>query len=275
MWDSFDRSPLERGTEPLRISNLPPEKRAKLAMMFSSHPSTFLIDTVLEGRLGTARVDNIHEPQVAMLKHADVVVLGGNWQAPSAAGFVQDIPYDKGLLRMPDPWMASIQNALGDELIPIERTPFSSKALDIDHCQYLIRGLPQGFDLRRMDLDLAERIWNNPALISEDHVRMFPSPQAFIEQGVGFCVLQGERIVCGASSYAVCSQGIEVQVNTDVDYRGKGLATVASAALVDYCLERGIDPHWDAGNPISFGLAQKLGYIPLEPYTMFVRVQVS
>ena len=163
----------------MRISDLPLEKRARLAMMFSSHPSTFLIDTVLEGRLGTVRVDQVPEPQVAMLNHADVVVLGGNWQAPSAAGFVQDIPYEKGLLRMPDPWMAMIQNALGDECIPIERTPFSSKALDIQHCQHLIRDLPQGFDLRRMDLDLAERVWNNPDLISEDHVRMFPSPVSY------------------------------------------------------------------------------------------------
>ncbi len=79
-------------------------------------------------------------------------------------------------------------------------------------------------------------------------------------------------IISGASSYAICNRGIEIQVNTNPAYRRQGLATIVSAALLVESLKTGRAPHWDAGNPESAQLAKKLGFIPLGTYKMLLRL---
>jgi len=63
-----------------------------------------------------------------------------------------------------------------------------------------------------------------------------------------------------AWSSLVCSRGIEVSVSVAPEHRMRGMATVLSAYLVMWCLENGVQPHWDAANPESCRLAEKLGY---------------
>ena len=99
---------------------------------------------------------------------------------------------------------------------------------------------------------------------------MFGSPEEFIERGIGFCVTHRGRIVSAATSFAICSRGIEVQISTSSPYRRRGLATATAVALALCCLDRGLEPHWDAGNPISMMLARKLGYKLREVYRMLV-----
>ena len=53
------------------------------------------------------------------------------------------------------------------------------------------------------------------------------------------------------------------------EYRRKGLATVVSAALVEYGLKQGLTPQWDAANSVSVKLAEKLGYNNPQPYDVF------
>ena len=79
------------------------------------------------------------------------------------------------------------------------------------------------------------------------------------------------EVVCGASSYSIYDNGIEIEVATDHNYRRKGLATIVSAALILDCLEKGIYPNWDAANTTSAKLAEKLGYVFDKAYdTYFV-----
>jgi RimJ/RimL family protein N-acetyltransferase len=76
-------------------------------------------------------------------------------------------------------------------------------------------------------------------------------------------------MVCIASTGAVASKGIEIQINTHKRYRGKGLASAAGAALILECLEKGIDPNWEAATEISARLAEKLGYTPEGTYDTY------
>ena len=62
----------------------------------------------------------------------------------------------------------------------------------------------------------------------------------------------------------------EIEVETSPYYRRCGLATVVSAALVLECLERGLEPCWDAANPASAGLARKLGLESVGCYNAYV-----
>jgi GNAT superfamily N-acetyltransferase len=211
--------------------------------------------------------------RVAQLAYADVIVFGGDPSHPVALELVKGLPVDKGILPAPGGWRDLLFRVHGEHLISIERHSFSGQQLDLSHLRSLEKQVPEGYQTRRIDLHLARLIDADSGLISEDHVRNFESPEDFVERGIGFCILKGSRIVSGASSYAVCNSGIEVQVNTHPDFRRKGLATAAAAALLMHCLEHEIEAHWDAGNPISEKLARKLGYIPSGTYEMLVRIE--
>nr|MCU0481496.1 GNAT family N-acetyltransferase [Anaerolineae bacterium] len=64
--------------------------------------------------------------------------------------------------------------------------------------------------------------------------------------------------------------GIEIQIDTKPDYRGKGLATVAAAHLMLHSLENNLAPSWDAATEISAKMAQKLGYTPQGTYEFYI-----
>lgn len=80
------------------------------------------------------------------------------------------------------------------------------------------------------------------------------------EAGLGVAILEGDKLVAGASSFASSSTAIEIEIDTHPDYQRQGLARVASAQLLLTCLEGGIEPSWDAHNLTSCHLAQQLGY---------------
>jgi hypothetical protein len=46
-------------------------------------------------------------------------------------------------------------------------------------------------------------------------------------------------------------------------------ARVLGAKMIEYCLEREIESHWDAANPDSVKLALKLGFTDPESYKSY------
>ena len=82
-------------------------------------------------------------------------------------------------------------------------------------------------------------------------------------------ILKSGRIAAGASSYTRYNEGIEIEVDTTEEERRKGLATIASAALILRCLDEGLYPSWDAQNMNSLRLAEKLGYEFDHEYTAY------
>jgi GNAT superfamily N-acetyltransferase len=252
------------------LTQIEPRKRKRLAGFFANHRPSFIIDCVLEGHLGTTIADDEKEPTVVQLAFADVVVLAGDSGHPVALELVKRLPENKIILPSPPGWSDLLAQVHGNGLKKLRRFAFSGKVLDLDHLRPLAGNLPEGYRIERIDIELARRIYADPSIISEDHVRNFNSPECFVERGIGFCALRRDRIVCGASSYAFCDKGIEVQVNTHPDFRGRGLATAVSAALLTYCLDHGIEPHWDTGNEISLRLAEKLGYVQTNSYEVLL-----
>lgn len=49
------------------------------------------------------------------------------------------------------------------------------------------------------------------------------------------------------------------------------MATACGAKLILLCLERGLNPSWDAHDLRSVALAEKLGYRRGEPYVVYLR----
>ncbi|WP_084266518.1 GNAT family N-acetyltransferase [Paenibacillus sabinae] len=86
----------------------------------------------------------------------------------------------------------------------------------------------------------------------------------FAEKGVGYSLLsEGEVASSSFSAFLTASQ-LEIGIETADTHRGKGYATSVCSALIDYCLERNLEPVWACRleNKGSYNLAQKLGFRP-------------
>jgi RimJ/RimL family protein N-acetyltransferase len=194
-------------------------------------------------------------------------VFGGDAEHPLAREAVGSL--QKGIVLLAsDDWRELLFEIHGGRIMAQPRTALSSAALELDRLRALARRVPQGFCVERIDAGMASRMSGE----LEEPVRLhaFRSPQDFAERGIGFATLHGERTVCVATSFVVCSRGIEIQIVTHPDFRRRGLATATSAALMAHCLEHDLEPEWDADNPESLKLAQKLGYTQPEPYEWLI-----
>ena len=93
-----------------------------------------------------------------------------------------------------------------------------------------------------------------------DWVAQYDDYAAYRNWGLGVVVLKDGEVVSGASSYSGYRGGIEIQIDTREDYQRQGLACACGAKLILECQRRGLYPSWDAQNPASVALAEKLGY---------------
>ena len=131
----------------------------------------------------------------------------------------------------------------------------------------MVEKLPEGCELKDIDAKIYDMCMSDPVTI--DFVSSFESKEKYLDLGRGVVILKSGRIVAGASSFTRYNEGIEIEVDTVEEERRKGLATVASAALILRCLEEGLYPSWDAQNMNSVRLAEKLGYEFDHEYTAY------
>ena len=97
----------------------------------------------------------------------------------------------------------------------------------------------------------------------------FESVEDFLARGIGYGVMRNDTVIGVAYSSLICSKGIEVSIFVSPDHRRRGIATALASHLLRWSLEHRLDPHWDAANPESCKLAEKLGYTPTETYTAY------
>jgi GNAT superfamily N-acetyltransferase len=176
-------------------------------------------------------------------------------------------------LLMPSPpdWVELAREVYGERLEPFTRYQFSSAELSSDrladcweNSKYRSRIIP-------ISSEIAARLVGRPESYLE--ISEFDSVQDFIERGMGYTALDGEKVMGVAYSSLICSQGIEVSVYVEEKYRQKGVATALASRLLLDCLKRGLRPNWDAANRESFRLAQKLGYTFIGTYDAFYHVE--
>jgi len=245
-------------------------KREELYRLFDAYKWNYLVDAILEGTVGRALADDAGDPRAAVLEVPSLrlSIVGGDAAHPSARSYIEQIPKQTAIFFASEGWEALVQTVHGGSSIMIPRYAFTSEALDIEYVRQLGSRVPDGYQLVKMDLTLARRLDEEKSRFAEDHMRLFDSPEEFIERGFGFCLLRGAQIASVATTFVICSKGIEIQINTRKEHQRKGLATVAAAALIVHSLEQGLDPNWDAANESSVGLAAKLGYTPQGTYPM-------
>ncbi len=92
----------------------------------------------------------------------------------------------------------------------------------------------------------------------------------FEQHCVSFTLMYEGKPVSTAFTSCLHDDKLEIGIETEEAYRGKGFASMVCTALINYCLENGLEPVWSCRleNTGSFNLAQKLGFVPtlIMPY---------
>ena len=245
-------------------------KGAPLRDLFAGSEET-LVWSCLEGCMGRAWADNALHPATGRIITGDFCFFAGK---PDAR-FVSPLPMDKtqAVLVPPDKgWAELIECGYPGEIRRITRyaTQKDPSVFDRDRLHTLARGLPEGYRLARLTRELCENL--SGQRWSESLCAHFDGPGDFLCRGRGWAALWEGEPVCGASSYTVYQEGIEIEIDTREDHRRRGLASACAARLILECLDCGLYPSWDAANPASLALAQKLGYRPAAPYPAYIFV---
>lgn len=241
------------------LPSVPRRQLPRLVELYTGHGQLrAVIEAVLEGRLGAAYADDPAAPRVACLTLGCYAIFGGDPQAAAVAAMVAAIEAPRELL-FPDraAWRARLHELLGSRLSPRPMQAFSGAGQEPAALRSLRDQLPDGFTLAQLDAAAAARL---DADLEPHALQVFPNAEDFAAHGLGFAACHGEALACVASSYAISSRYVEVAIATHPTFRCRGLATAVAAAMMLQAREQGLEPCWNAANPVSQRLALRLGY---------------
>lgn len=244
---------------------LDPAARARLAELFRDVPRVDCgIDAVLEGPAGRALVDDPADPRAAALTVGPFWYLAGDAALRASPALLDRIPPWSLLMPSGPGWAALADGHLGDRVEPTPRVSFTPDGLAAGHLDGLVASSPHRDRLQPLGTALAAA----PAAGPDGWLDLdgFVSPADFAARGFGFAVIDGDAVHGAAWTSLAWRRGIEVSVFVEPAQRRQGIATVAAAALVRESLARGLRPSWDAANPESCRLAERLGYVRTGTY---------
>jgi GNAT superfamily N-acetyltransferase len=238
---------------------LTPQNRQQLADAFRNAPRVDIaIDCVLAGTMGNVFVDDDAAPTAFQIAFPPFYYFAGE---PGSSGGQEMIRRQNAhSLLMPSApgWQEAFQREHGPRLVAMERYSFSPAALDPGHLADLVTGSPFQSALVRLDRDLALALADADDGVVD--LSAFASVGDFLENGCGHCLLEEGAVTGVAFSSLAHPEAIEISIFVEPAQRQQGRATALGAALAGTALARGQTPHWDAANPESVRLAEKLGY---------------
>ena len=239
--------------------------RERVRPLFAGSPGLEgVVDAALDGAMGIVRTDDASRPRIAHIE-LDFDLLAGDSTAPAAEEVVRGLSPPFSLVVSSSAWAPLIRRVWGEALQPRTRVAFQPGHWDRDRLRDLQESVPVGFSLRRIGADDAAGF----SRLADSLVYNFPTLEEFVVRGVGFGVEHRGRYVSGCSSFALSSRCLEFEIQTHPDFRRRGLASACAGAMIEYCLEHGLRPCWDAHNDMSAALATKLGFSSPVAYTAF------
>lgn len=121
-----------------------------------------------------------------------------------------------------------------------------TKDLHLDH-----------LEIKTVDVALFDRI-NGAAVPNQ----FWDSATNFMKFGKGFSIMQENIPIATAFSSFIHDNMLEIGVETNPQYRKKGLGFFVCSKLISYCLDNDLEPVWSCryGNQGSVALANKLGF---------------
>ncbi len=221
-------------------------------------------DCYLEGTAGRVVVDDTENPTVFRLEQGPFWYFAGDASCVAAKQLMKEMPSYTFLMPSPPEWIKLAKSIFGRNLTQNQRYRFSGDQLSKIHLEGILERSRFAAEIQRIDADMAHKFIDDKVYLFD--IPGFRSAQDFFERGLGYCLFIRDRVAAAAYAAQACSKGIEVSIYVEERHRQRGIATALAARLVLECLQRGWVAHWDAANPESCKLAQKLGYHLLGEY---------
>ena len=242
--------------------------RLVLRRVFSDVPRVDIgIDSVIEGHMGQAFVDDLDNPRAFKLQIEPFCYFAGNFGGSAAIEMIKKQETYFLIMVCPEEALRLAREHFGDRLLRFPRYSFSSERLSVEHVGTLLGKSPFRSRIVSIDAQMLDQVSRQP-----DHfldISAFASAEDFLARGLGYAVKDDNALAGVAYSSLVNDTGIEVSIYVESTHRRRGMATALGCALVKACLERSVDPHWDAANVESCTLAEKLGYVSTGTYDAY------
>ena len=204
----------------------------KLKPMFEYTNDT-VVKSFFDGIFGNAYSDNLDYPNSAVIAAGDFFFVAGD---PFFAGEVMKLAKDKKMgTVIPDSekWFEPL-NSQGKKLLFLERyqTKIPDDGFNIENLKRIKSEINnhQGLKLEPIDekyyYKALEEEW------SKEFGSNFKDYNEFSKHGFGYVITQNGEIVSGTSTFSYHKNGVEIEVSTREDFRGKGLAKICSAAFM-------------------------------------------
>lgn len=242
------------------VSHIEKENRYKIASLFKDWNET-LIWSCLQGCMGDAFAGSMEHPKSAQIIIGDFCFFAGEVNRELVSHKPKDLEQDF-IIMVPqnEAWAKEIERIYKEKAKAVTRYAIRKEPdiFDVVHLKDIVENLDTEYKLKLIDEKLFRMVMSEQW--SRDLCSQFEDCEDYVKRGVGVVALHEDKIVAGASSYTVYQQGIEIEIDTKEEYRRKGLALSCGARLILECLKRELYPSWDAQNPESVALAEKLGY---------------
>lgn len=127
--------------------------------------------------------------------------------------------------------------------------------------------LPVGYRIELINSHLVDK-----ASKFFDGIKMFwVTNENFLTNSFGFCMLHNDDVISACQALAITENICEIDVITEVNYRGQGLAYFICFKFIEQCLKLGLKPYWETVrvNTSSCRLAEKLGFVEVEEYPFY------
>ncbi|MBZ2406488.1 GNAT family N-acetyltransferase [Liquorilactobacillus hordei] len=232
----------------------------KISKLFNGWNET-IIWSCLQGVMGHLYADSIENPQSAMAILGDFCFLAGvpNQELVSfkPEWCMQDFII---MSASSNEWFKVIEAVYGKRCTKVSRYAIKKEPNIFDErkLQVFAEDIPDKIELTMIDKQIFNYCLQNDW--SRDFVSLYKNYEEYEKLGIGVVALSDNLPVAGASSYSCYKDGIEIEIDTKIEFRRRGLATACAAKLILECKKKNLYPSWDAHNPWSVGLAQKLGY---------------
>jgi len=263
---------------------LPPENYPSAVSMLNQVVfNHYFVRSVLEKHVsGKVYADDTANPRAFYVVHPyGMSLLYGDVRDDFLKGRLQDYLLGLGGSRTESEWLqvspaeleGRIDAILGDRMIIYNRDEDRREVgtVVVKHERVNFRFNLQKFERFLSEVDPGEYNFRemDASVFKETDGSVVPkkfwnNASDFASRGVGFALMAAGRVAAVAFSAFVHAGILELGMETKAEYRRRGYGGKVSARLIEYCLEKGLEPVWSCrrGNSASYNMAIKLGFEP-------------
>lgn len=212
----------------------------------------YMGNSVLDGNMGRALVDNVNTPTFAILLVRSYCFISGMISEKDLKNIIDIYDLENYIIIPSDEIKTLLEKIYSGNIEKFQRYSIKKNVkFNKEQLIKYVNNSNKKFQFLRINDELSERIRAEGFIhITDDYKN----------NGIGYCCMNDKDIIGVASSNIFYNDGIEVNIKVKEEYRRKGIATTLAAMLILSCLEENKKVSWDAANLNSVYLAEKLGF---------------